>query len=410
MRVSMWLSIVLLAACDGGKGGPDEGDTDQEGDADTDADADADADTDTDATGDTGGPAADCFADYTADVGVDGTIDTEGVDRYDAANEDQLVHLERDGSEGDPPDGVPDTSLDYTYDANGNVASLLQRFNLGPPLGVIDFFEEWTYDPATDLVLTYEADCVLESPYPGCFDGVADYGETSTYDANGNRTRYEIDADLDGAPDSVETTTYDASDRAVLRERDGDGDGVVDYSMTTVWDAAGLVGDYAEDVDGDGVIDNTSRYVLDAAGRVIEIVEDLGDDGVIDVRGVYAYTDPTLLSGTYTEDEGDDGVPELVETIVSDASGNVLSFSSDSSPDGAPDFEYTFTYDAATNLLLTQDFVNLSGAANAVDHSYEATLDAQGRIVATRYVETRHATGAVVYEEEEDWSFGGSCP
>jgi serralysin len=180
--------------------------------------------------------------------------------------------------------------------------------------------------------------------------------------------------------------------------------------MTTVWDAAGLVGDYAVDTDGDGVVDNTFRYVLDAAERVTEIVEDLGADGVIDVRGAYVYTDPTLISGTYTEDEGDDGVPELVETFASDASGNVLSFSSDSSPDGTPDFEYTFTYDAATNVLLTREFVDLSGAPNAVDHSFEATLDGQGRLVATDYVETRHATGAVVGEEQEDWVFGGSCP
>ena len=60
--------------------------------------------------------------------------------------------------------------------------------------------------------------------------------------------------------------------------------------------------------------------------------------------------------------------------------------------------------------LLTQDFTDLSGLASAVDYHYEVTLDALGQQVGLYYVETQHDTGAVGYEEEEVWTFGGTCP
>jgi hypothetical protein len=433
MRTLFWLSIALLAACDGGKdttptadpdGATDEGDADTDADADTDSDTDADADADSDAdtdtgtpvvtgsTADTGAPPLECYADYAADIDVNGSIEILGVDLYDAVNNELLEHSDRDGDGATPPNGVPDYFEDYTYDANGNTTSYVLSIDVGPPYGLFVFFEDLTWDLATDDLLTYTADCLLVGPYyTGCFDGSTDYGESFAYDANGNLIHFEIDDNFNGVADYSEDITYDANDREILYEADLDGNGTIDYRWQTVWDTAvpPLFADELEDEDNNGTIDNSYHVTYDAAERVTEIASDLGDDGVVDDLEVLAYTDPVLFSGSYTYDEGNDGTAEFYQEFVSDADESLLYLADDSTPDGTFDYEYYQTW-LDPERLLTQDFVDLSGLANALDYTYAITYDALNRIVLITFDEMRHNGGAVTYQDEQSYTFGGSCP
>jgi uncharacterized protein RhaS with RHS repeats len=60
------------------------------------------------------------------------------------------------------------------------------------------------------------------------------YRQTSTYDANGNRTQVERDDNADGMVDFRTTYPYDANGNLIKVEQDpdGDGPGTVNYRET----------------------------------------------------------------------------------------------------------------------------------------------------------------------------------
>jgi hypothetical protein len=157
------------------------------------------------------------------------------------------------------------------------------------------------------------------------------------------------------------------------------------------------------------VVENSVHYLLDAQGRFTVTTTDEGSDGTIDRRETRVYSDPILDSATYSLDEGDDGTIEFVEVYAYDADDNLTYLADDSSPDGVFDYEVTQTW-AGPGQLLAQTYVDHTGGALASDYVYTITYDAQDRIVDISYIETRHTSGAVVYEDLEEWTFGGTCP
>jgi len=383
-KIPFWLLAATLVACSGSKTtGTDTGSTVDQADADTDADADSDADSDADTDSDTDADsdtdtsttptdtslsAFACYADYYAVAVVKGAnYQTDiGVDQYDTANTDELIHLQRDSQS----DGTIDQDEKYTYDAAGHV--------------------------------THQE---LSEP------GEAPYAEDFTYDADGHVLTDTIDTNIDGTVDSIETFTYDADGHQTLDNLDSDGDGTLDFTYATTYDAYGNPLSAEEDTDGDGTVDALFSYTVDASNRITAIEGVDATDGTLIVfEETISYPDDL---GSFVEDldRDGDGTLDDEQIVTFDNNDLIVFFSDDATPgDGKVDLSQTLEWDTVNKLITHIDeFIANTGPAGEADVSADLTYDGQNR----RIGEAEHVAEPKVnfeYDYDATWTFAGSCP
>jgi hypothetical protein len=194
---------------------------------------------------------ASCRAEYQARSVADGVVvrDDVGLDVYDEARPDRLLHRWRDFD----ADGTVDLTVDHRYDDDGR---LVERESLH--VGYLPLREEWWFDDA-GRPLAYWRDEVD--------DGAPDHVEAWSRDPSGQREERRIDRNGDGRPESVVTSTWDPDGR-VAERRTTDLDGArVSLEAVTWFDDDGS-SEVSLDADGDGVVDERVVSIVDARGHV----------------------------------------------------------------------------------------------------------------------------------------------
>lgn len=214
-------------------------------------------------------------------MNADGRDDSGYRSQVDAAG-NLLLREYTDGA------GVASTRVVYTYDVMNDV--LVEVDDLEAD-GVADVTSTWTYDASGNV-------CTLVTT--GLWE--ADFAWSHTYDAAGNPLIATYDDDVDGVPELTVARTWDADGRALTETWDYEsvdawGTPYTDYGWAYTYDAAGnlLVAAYDSGLDGNALDVWTRTY--DAAGNILTSTTDYGDDGVIDGVGTYTYdADGNVLS------------------------------------------------------------------------------------------------------------------
>lgn len=304
-------------------------------------------------------PDFECFSELFIDDQRNGVVDGYGFDGYDPAHPDWLLYSERDST----GNGIIDYLWRYERDANGNILRQ-QRERSGAET------TERTYDERNNL-LTERID------YGS--DGLIDYLLTYSWDANDALLRYERDNLADGTPNYI-----------------------VDYERTP----EGLPTVALEDSNGDGQADKRFSYTYDEVDRTASVTIDEGIDEVIDAVLTYTYTDPVLKIGSAAYDTDNDGTPDQIDAFEHDENGRELYGAVDTDVDGTWDEERFTTYNAEGQILTYDE----GGLGTSGPYTLQMTYayDALGRMVQSTlyYV----YAGQVIYNEQQDITFGGTCP
>lgn len=186
-------------------------------------------------------------ADIERDVGADGTVDSL---RRIATNADgELLFEANDGG----ADGNDNSRISYVYtddilfsdsvfdlDNDG----ILQSVGTSETMLASGVLRSYTLDTDGDGTLESELVTVDETPAGDPTDQTWTTNgnverQTSTYDAERRRTRWEIDRGDDGTIEQVLRYTYSAT--LDVRLRDNDGDGADDERFETLYDAQGRI-------------------------------------------------------------------------------------------------------------------------------------------------------------------------
>lgn len=237
----------------------------------------------------------DCFALYESDDGLDGTIEAQGLDRFDLVWTDRILWSERDHD----MDGRIDETWAFAYDDAGNRVSVEHRDGEG----ALQSVERYTYDSEGRLA-RYDRE-VHAGP---------DTAVTSlyTYDSRGNRIRAERDEGSDGTIDWRKVTTYDSQDRPILDREAIGADGNIDIqTVTTYRDPVLWIGS-AEVHNGD--FRYLSTFETDTPGAPEHFTVDYGMDGTIDSEQHIEWLDketqiPSLMEQYSYAPPYDDGYP-----------------------------------------------------------------------------------------------------
>ena len=209
----------------------------------------------------------------------------------------RLVQSEADNDN----DGNRDSRASFTYDANGNLATVTEDNDYN---GIPDRFREYTYDRRGRRSTT---------TYDDGADGSINLVEYYIYDAHGN-FRIEIDLGNDGTRDRASYYIFDANGNTIYYARDDNNDGTMDYvvSLTNHYDINGNLTRVESDNDGDGVTDSVSNYTYDANGNLTILEVDDGDNGTIDQTTTFTYDADGYRTTSETDEDGDGFVDRIV--------------------------------------------------------------------------------------------------
>jgi YD repeat-containing protein len=230
-------------------------------------------------------------------------------------------------------------SIDYSYDTNGNLASIS-----------VD----------TDN------------------DGNKNTIQTYDYDTNGNLTTI-----TNSATQTVETLDYDSNNNLLSRLTNNE---TGDNSAATYRYTNNKVDLFSIDQNADGTVDASTQYEYNVQGNVAGYEIDRDGDGETDATTAYTYTSNTLAS--YSEDSDNDGTPDITINYTYDTSGNRSSQSVTSSKEDTPDTKDTFEYDAQNNPSRYEQDRDLDGTVDYIEGYtydnnnnrtvYKRDLDADG--------------------------------
>ena len=295
------------------------------------------------------GSSTDNDADGTPDSTVSYTFDAEG----------KLVRLEYDYD----GDGMPDSVIVYTYDADANLVRDEQDSdNDGTP----DYIASYTYDADGNQ-------SGREQDLDG--DGMADEVAVYTYDDNGNRTRQESDTDGDGSADLISSDTYDDQGNLTRSEQDFDGDGAPEQISSYQYDARGNRTRAEQDIDADGTADNINTNFYDADDNLLRIEYDRDGDGSPDSITTYNYDEAGNQTG-YTYDDDADGTPGIIVSRTFDANGNETSYSYDADGDGMPESVVATIYDEDGYEVRSEHDIDADGTVDLIiEPTYDADAD-----------------------------------
>lgn len=228
------------------------------------------------------------------DSGGDGTIDRVQQMTYDGRGNRVLLEEDRTG------DGVFDvtTAFSYHYDERDR---LVEVGTDDGGDGTIDAVEVRTLDDRGRALKIAHTDA----------SGALTRLELNTWDAQGRRLDWTVDAPVGGPVETRQTWRWDANGKAdgrtttqvmpdgtprtsifrdrldadgrlVGHENDLDGDGDVDNRNTRLYDSAGQLAEIRIDTDLDGADDSTTIYSYDGQGRLAQLSIDQGLDGASD--------------------------------------------------------------------------------------------------------------------------------
>lgn len=214
-----------------------------------------------------------------------------------------------------------------------------------------DYDADGDGNPERRGTYTYDADGNLSRvEYRDSGGTSSDYDASFTYDIYGNQTSSEFDFDGDGTPDSIDTYAYDAAGNWIRYESDYDADGAPDSIRNYAYDDQGNQIRDESDYDGDGTADRIYTYTYDGEGNQIREEYDSDGDGTAD--SIYTYTydgEGNQIREEYDSDG--DGTPDSIYTFTYDAGGNWTRYESDYDGDGTLDRIYTYTYDGDGNRI-----------------------------------------------------------
>ncbi len=245
-------------------------------------------------------------------------------------------------------DGVGDSSVAYSYDANGNL-----------------------------ITESFDADN----------DGTADSVTSYSYDANNNLISQTIDSNNDGTIDDSFAYSYDANGVLTSSTTDFGNDGTTDITVTYSYDTNGNLSKEEIDNDGDGVADNVVDYTYDANGQLtlavngtVSEVEDfvfIGGNGS-DVLTAGDGNDDLFGGNGIDQLFGNDGDDNLdggnaKDILVGGAGGDILTGgkAKDTFVYESLDDSLLANYDVITDLKIGSDTID---GVNAVSSSNLAQL------------------------------------
>ncbi len=243
-------------------------------------------------------------------------FDDDGDGAYDRANFFTYTHHENGrietkltahdgGSEHGPPDGVTDSKMLQTYDADGEKKSGRGDNDND---GTYEWFFTFTYHE-NGKIKTWLSESDLGVVGGTADDGVIDMRSLSTYDADGSMKSQWEDHDADGVYEWFYTYTYheNGERKTQLAEYDNGlgvgtaGDGVVDRRSLDTYDADGELVSSKEDNDGDGTYEVVSTYHEDGETKTKVTARDEGVYG----RAVETYGADGLVESVKRDDDND---------------------------------------------------------------------------------------------------------
>lgn len=182
-------------------------------------------------------------------------------------------------------------------------------------------------------------------------DGTPDEKELYTYDANGYRTKYEIDEGADGSIDFLTNYTYTFTEQGQYQ--------------TVLWEDIGLITTITE-----------FTYEYDAEGLLISRSIDVRQDGILEEQCTISYDD----DGEEEFCEGyANGAPIWEKTERKDTEGKVLMNLTEQVDDGAAS-RNTYTYDESGNLHSVASEKRDNAESEWEDTAYSTyTYDADGK-------------------------------
>jgi hypothetical protein len=301
-------------------------------------------------------PSGDCYANF--GYAVDFLTEVTGKDIYDSADPTRVLFQERD--EGN--DGTIDVTVTFDYDADGN---LVTKTTHSTTLGTL--LETWTHDAeGRDLLYVEDRgadgipDHTIERTYDvnggmswlsvdDDGDGLANLVITWTRDENGEALTQDIDSNGDGLLDFAWDYTNDSFGRQTLANGDEDVDGVIDFVATTTYtDPMWEVGTTNIDAKGrPGPVNEIVSFERDELDRPLWEATDDQADGVWDMQtiNVWDATTGQLLSTEIEIPDSPNGAIHQVMTSTYDQLGRRTSFHDQLVVDGTPtDTLYTWSF------------------------------------------------------------------
>jgi len=233
-------------------------------------------------------------------------------------------------------------------------------------------------------------------------DGATDITKTYSYDDNGNLAQI-----TNSATETVETLTYDTNNNILTRLIDTPhgNDSNESYLYTD-----NKLERFSLDQNADGSVEVSTEYFYNSQGDITRYEVDRDGDGVVDSVSSYSYLNNSLLS--YSEDNDNDLIPNILIAYTYDENGNRTSQNVDLSVEGVPNTIATFTYDKNNNAIRYEQDKDLDGLPNYIETytydknnnrtSYKRDIDANGTWdVFTQYFYDRNGNRIKMLEDND---------
>lgn len=232
-------------------------------------------------------------------------------------------------------------------------------------------------------------------------EDLAEYIESSNYDASGNLTRFEWGFPLSG-PDSflqgfVSIYEYDADSNLIRKQGDDNSDHTVRYE----YGAQGNLTLHEEDPDGDGKPEYIERWQYNADGNTIllEVEEDYTDGVVIAGNDGPGYEGGELFSNGVALPES--AVNDIAFITYVDGSGQQPP--NGNARDQGQIFGTSGTVDASTDTLSQSITAGIAGYLTGIQIQFNAEIPVPAPFLKfSIYAGGNPPTGDAVYSEEMD--------
>src|SRR5690606_37147951 len=115
----------------------------------------------------------------------------------------------------------------------------------------------------------------------------------------------------------------------------------------------------------DGTVESITEYEYDSEGNQTRYMFDKNADGQFDSVSTYTYE--SGLVSSFTEDNNNDGIPNIIIAYSYDAQGNRQSHQVNVSGSGIPISLGSFTYDSMHNLVRYEQYNDNDGISDYIE-------------------------------------------
>jgi len=223
-----------------------------------------------------------------------------------------------------------------------------------------------------ELTLVLSGTCALGCGRIG--DGVADGSPAWWCEEAGSKDGSEVRIEEpweDGVEGVRVVIVTDREGRMLVRAIFTDSDSLDMRDDYTLDDHGSMI-EARSDEDGDGVVDRVATVTNDDEGRPLVSSIDDGNDGTVDTVTTWDYTTPGQEVSSV--DQGADGVPEVILTVIRGENGEIVRQEYDENADGVPEQVQTSTYTESGQLLEVTEEGDIKNEVSTYEYDSEDRL------------------------------------